>query len=202
MSRPEPPTWDEQYATGDFRTRWHREHPSRELCTVVAASLVPTGGRVLDVGCGAGTEAIYLARRGYRVTAVDFSTEAIRVAQERAAEAGVRVRWFVADALALPLLAGSVDFAFDRGCFHHVEQPDRPRYAAEIARVLRPGGRLFLRGYDASGGALDSHFVPVTVEAIDRAFDALRFARGPVEVLEPPDEADPRAFVGVFITRL
>jgi SAM-dependent methyltransferase len=201
MSRQDPSSWDENYVSGDFREKWHREHPSRELVTVVAAAMVPSGAHVLDIGCGAGTETIYLAIHGYRAIGVDFSPEAIKVARQRAQEADVTVDWRVGDALDLPIEDGAIDFAFDRGCFHHVPEEDRPRYAEQVARVLRPGGRLFLRGFDPAGDP-DSPFVPVTEEAIDRAFSRERFARGPVEVFEPADEEDPRIFMGVFLTRL
>jgi ubiquinone/menaquinone biosynthesis C-methylase UbiE len=201
MSYQDPSTWDERYRSGEHEGRWHRKYPSRELCTVVAAGLVPAGGRVLDIGCGAGTEAIYLAQCGFRVTAIDFSASAIDIAGERAREADVRVEWHTASALDLPVADRSIDFCFDRGCFHHVTQPDRPRYASEIARVLRTGGRLFLRGYDP-GDVPTTNIVPVTQDAIDRAFDPIRFARGRVEVLVPPEPEDPNTFVGVFLTRL
>lgn len=201
MSHQDPALWDERYANREHEGRWHREHASREVCTVVAAGLVPSGARVLDVGCGAGTEAIYLAQCGFRVTALDFSAEAIRLAVERGQEAGVRVDWRVGSALDLPLDDRSIDFALDRGCFHHVPQQDRVRYASEMARILRAGGRLFLRGYDP-GDAPESHFVPVTRDEVDRAFDPIRFARGRVVALEPSDPENPKTLVGVFITRL
>jgi 2-polyprenyl-3-methyl-5-hydroxy-6-metoxy-1,4-benzoquinol methylase len=58
-------------------------------------------GRALDVGCGTGRDAVYLARRGWQVTAVDFADAAIAKARQRAADEGVQVRWVAGDVSAL-----------------------------------------------------------------------------------------------------
>jgi SAM-dependent methyltransferase len=112
-----------------------------ELVRALDAGWLGAPGRVLDLGCGLGSELAFLACRGFRGVGVDLSP----VALARAVARHPAVRFVRADALHLPFAAGVFDLAIDRGCFHYLLTPDRPAYAAEAARVLAPGGRLFLR---------------------------------------------------------
>ncbi len=169
--------WDHLYESGAYLEHWDYANPSQELVAFVATVAPPAGAVALDIGCGAGREAIFLARCGFRAIGVDASERALAIARERAEEAGVSVEWRRGDVLALPLDDASVDIASDRGCFHHIAPEHRDRYAAEVARVLRPGARLLIRG---AREPFEEAFVPVTEEAIDRHFDRARFARGPV----------------------
>lgn len=169
--------WEDAYSSGSYRTEWDYAQASQELVSFVATADLPRGSRALDVGCGAGREAIFLATCGYSVTGVDFSPAAIRIARQRAAAEAAKVDWQVADVLNLPLDAKSVDFINDRGCFHVIQRRHRHQFASEIARVLKPGGRMLLRGSVRSsrGG-----FAALTAEEIGRWFDRRRFSRGPV----------------------
>jgi cyclopropane fatty-acyl-phospholipid synthase-like methyltransferase len=111
------------------------------------ATLVETGrltGRVIDIGCGTGENALYFSESGLEVMGVDGSPEAIRQARAKAAERGVATTFEVADVLDLRLTAEPFDTATDSGVFHVFEDEDRPRYASSVRRVLRPEGRLFL----------------------------------------------------------
>jgi ubiquinone/menaquinone biosynthesis C-methylase UbiE len=138
--------WDESYRSGGFLRMWDYKVPTQELVATVAALNLPAGANALDIGCGAGREAIFLAQCGFRTIGVDFAPTALAIAADRALRAGVRIQWRTGSALALPVPDASIDFATDRGCFHHVDEADRPAYARELARVLRPGGRFLLRG--------------------------------------------------------
>ena len=104
------------------------------------------GGRALDIGCGAGLQALWLAARGLEVIAVDSSTVALDLARRRATREHADVDWRLGSALALPVADGSVDLVIDRGCLHVIERRRRRRYAKEIARVLRPGGTFVVWG--------------------------------------------------------
>ncbi len=167
--------WDGLYKSGDFR-HWDYAHASQELVSTVAALALPRGTRALDLGCGGGRETVFLALSGFRAVGVDLSGPALRIAHGRAREAGVSVQWMRASVLDLPLPSASQGFANDRGCFHHVAREHRGRYAAEVARVLRKGASLLLRGADPT----QEGFVAVTEEEIDRWFARPTFARGPV----------------------
>jgi len=127
---------------------WHLSTPSPELLRSIEDGWLPPGGRVLDVGCGLGTEAAHLASLGLTAIGVDLSVGALR----RAAVAHPAVRFVRADALRLPLRAGVFDVALDRGCLHYLREADRTSYLLELERVLRPGGRLLLRACLRSAG--------------------------------------------------
>ncbi|MEE6286214.1 class I SAM-dependent methyltransferase [Georgenia sp. MJ173] len=98
------------------------------------------GLRVLEVGAGAGQCSRWLSRRGARVLATDIAEGMVARSAELDRRTGSRVPAVVADARALPLPAASVDVAFTSfGAIAFV--PDADRVHAEVARVLRPGGR-------------------------------------------------------------
>ncbi len=170
--------WDLAYDHGDHVEHWESPHFPFELATVVAAGLVPAGATVLDVGCGGGREAIFLARHGYPTIGIDTSVKALEIARARAVDAGVRVDFRHAGATDLPFADGSIGFAHDRGCLHVIDRDQRRAYARELHRVLRPGASFLLQGADADSD--EEGVVAVDAEEIDRTFVASAFSRGPV----------------------
>jgi SAM-dependent methyltransferase len=100
---------------------------------------------VLEIGCGTGVHAALLARAGARVTAVDLTPTAVELTRRRLALKGLEAEVSEADAEALPYANSSFDFVWSWGVIHHSERTDR--VIAEIARVLRPGGRVGLMVY-------------------------------------------------------
>lgn len=128
-----------------LRTGGESPGPSPELIGVVLGLGPSVGEAALDAGCGTGAEAVYLASIGLEVIGVDISPTALAAARERADAAGVAVDLRLGDARELPVDDGSVDFVNDHGLLHHLPAGARPRYAAELARVLRPGGWLLVR---------------------------------------------------------
>jgi cyclopropane fatty-acyl-phospholipid synthase-like methyltransferase len=101
-------------------------------------------GRVIDIGCGTGENAIYFAMAGLDVVGVDGSLEAIRQAREKAWKRGVSVQFDVADVLDLGEQRQGFDTVTDSGVFHVFDDVDRPRYAQSVRGVIRPEGHLFL----------------------------------------------------------
>ena len=106
-------------------------------------------GIALELGCGTGTNAIYLAEQGFQVTAVDISAVAIDRARQHAQTALVRVDFFVADVATLSA-GGPFDFIFDRGCYHCVRRTNVSGYLATVERVTRPGTRFLLLAGNAN----------------------------------------------------
>lgn len=170
-------SWDEAYINGSFRDMWDLPYPSQELVAFIAAINFPKETVGLDVGCGAGREAAFLAEHGLHMIGVDLSAEALRIAAERAKEMGVQVDWRQGNVLDLPVKDQSVDFVNDRGCFHSIAEEERDQFAREIARVLKPGGMMLLRGCRET--KKEGHFIPVTGQAVDRHFGKY-FDRGKV----------------------
>jgi SAM-dependent methyltransferase len=103
---------------------------------------------VLEIGCGTGVHARLLAEAGARLTAVDLTPTAVELTKRRLELAGLQADVREADAESLPFADASFDFVWSWGVIHHSE--DTSRVLAEIARVLRPGGRLALMIYHRS----------------------------------------------------
>ena len=169
--------WEDVYENGQYK-HWESEYPSPELTALVAANVLGRNAQVLEVGSGGGNDAVFMAQCGFKVTGVDISLAALEIAKKRAKEAHVKVDWLKGSILGLPVCSESVDFISDRGLFHLVEDKDRPRYASEVFRVLKNGGRALIRG-KSTKSAYDQ-FNPITEEAIDRYFSNKKFERGPV----------------------
>jgi SAM-dependent methyltransferase len=104
-------------------------------------------GPALDLGCGTGTNVIYMAQQGRRAFGVDFVPQAILKAWEKTHRAGVthQVQFYQADVTRLPeLKLPKCAFALDMGCFHGLKEEDQQRYAQGLAEVLIPGGKYML----------------------------------------------------------
>lgn len=123
---------------------WFDPGPSRGVRLAVEERFLPEKGELLDVGCGAGSNLIFLAERGFAVHGVDLSPGAVEAARERARQAGRAIDVREGDVLALPFADGSFDVAVDNGCFHTIPFSRRERYAKEMYRVLKPDGRFVL----------------------------------------------------------
>lgn len=101
-------------------------------------------GRTLDVGCGTGENALFLASRGHDTWGVDFAPTAVTRARLKAADRGLPVTFRVASALELGLINERFDTVIDCGLFHTFLDPHRPEYAASLAATLTERGRIFL----------------------------------------------------------
>jgi SAM-dependent methyltransferase len=143
--------WEERYARGD--TPWETGQPSSELQRVVAE--VPIRPcRALELGCGTGASAVWLAQQGFDVTALDLSTAAIARACQSAEQARATVRFLAADVLSPPPeLAGPFDFIFDRGCYHVVRRENVAAFLETLRRLTRPG----TLGLVLAGNAREPH---------------------------------------------
>ena len=136
--------WNDSYRDGNLP--WDTGVPSAELQSVLEQHNVQPC-RALEIGCGTGTNSVWLAQQGFDVTGVDVAPLAVERAKQRAKAAGVAAQFAVADVLQLPDLAGPFTFFFDRGCYHAVRRSAPKDYAPAVARQLTTGARgLILAG--------------------------------------------------------
>jgi SAM-dependent methyltransferase len=119
---------------------WHHGAPDGNLARIIARySIKPC--RVLDLGCGMGSNSIWLAQQGFEVHGLDLSRTAIENARPRLSAAGVDCRLQVGNFLTDEFEGAPFGFVFDRGCFHGMADPkDRARFAKNVAAVLGQGG--------------------------------------------------------------
>jgi SAM-dependent methyltransferase len=117
---------------------WNIETPPEVLTRLVSSGKVRPC-RTIDLGCGAGNYAIWLAGLGFEVTGADSSPAAIRIAREKAAEKGVRCTFVTADLLSdLHVIDRTFDFAYDYELLHHLMPAERAVYIKNVHRLTRP----------------------------------------------------------------
>jgi SAM-dependent methyltransferase len=134
---PHPP-WNESYASGQMP--WDTGQPESLLVDFVTSGGV-TPGSTLEIGAGTGTNAIWLAERGFDVLGVDVSPLAVERARAKIAGRALLCRFAILDFLEVPPPEGPFQFVFDRGCFHVFDEPgERQRLAAKVATALAPNG--------------------------------------------------------------
>ena len=134
---------------------WDTGQTSPELQDLFEQEASPPGA-ALDLGCGTGTNAIFMARQGRQVIGLDYVPKAIRLAHRKAQRAGVadRTRFKVADVTHLDALdLPSVAIALDMGCFHGLDRAGRGRYAAQLAGLMPAGGVFLLYTLDPHNDA-------------------------------------------------
>jgi cyclopropane fatty-acyl-phospholipid synthase-like methyltransferase len=104
-------------------------------------------GRALDLGCGSGTNVIYLAQHGWQAIGVDFVEKAIRLARGKAHQAGVEATFYFDDVTRLREIESQFDLVLDIGCFHSLSERAKGVYVANLSRLLVPNGIFLLYGF-------------------------------------------------------
>jgi len=120
---------------------WNIEEPPKALVELVESEKVKSC-KTIDLGCGAGNYAIYLASIGFDVTGVDISPMAIKIAKENAKKRGVKCDFFVANVLGdLDEVKEIFDFAYDWELLHHIFLEKRKKYIENVYGILNPRGK-------------------------------------------------------------
>jgi len=178
-----PQTWDERYAAAE---RVWSAGPNREVEAVVAGW---PPGRALDLGAGEGRHALWLAERGWQVTAVDFSAVGIDRGRQEAAHRSLDVEWVVADVTEWQPAPGTL-FDLVLVAYLHIPQDVFSR----LGQWLAPGGALVVVGHslrnltEGVGGPQDPSILHTT-DQLRAASDGLEIQRCE-EVLRPTDAGD------------
>lgn len=150
---------------------WHHE----EIPPILKSAVERLGGkgRVLDIGCGTGVHAVFMARQGLEVTAIDFIPEALAMAGRKAAAAGVEVDFLQSD-ITTRDAPEKYDFILDSGCLHNLSGRSRASYKARVPGWLSEGASLVLVHF-GKRGLLDLNPVGLKIkrktrDAIERFF--------------------------------
>lgn len=135
----------ERYEKGDLP--WQIDRPQPEVLRLIEEGKFESP--VLDLGCGAGDNAIELARRGYRVLGMDLVPEALRRAREKVEKEKLAQppEFLLGDALRLEESGVEVETVLDCALFHTFEDEERPAYVRGLEAVLCPGGRLHILSF-------------------------------------------------------
>ncbi len=129
----------------DKRTEQHRwQEPAQEVYYLAERWPAQGRTRLLDLGCGIGRHALFFARRGFSVDAFDLSESAIAALDQAARDRQLPIRAGVGDMLTLPYEAGTFDCLVAFHAIYHTNRAGLEQVLAEIRRVLRPGGEIFL----------------------------------------------------------
>lgn len=132
--------WEQRYAQNELP--WDTGRPACSLMQLFSSWPV-FKGKILEVGCGTGTNAVWMAKQGCQVTGMDISSGAVAAARQRAEEQGADCTFVEADFLASELEPDQFAFLFDRGCFHGMNEEQRGQFAKQAAVCLERGGLWF-----------------------------------------------------------
>ncbi len=132
--------WEAIYRLGT--PPWETGLPTAELVRLVEEKTLRPA-RTLELGCGTGADAIYLAAHGFEMTAVDSSPIAIERARARAEQQAALLRLVLADAFEFGQTAGQFELIFDVGLYHFIRQTDLEQFVDLLWRVTRPGSYYF-----------------------------------------------------------
>lgn len=133
-------------------------------------------GRAVDLGCGVGEEALYLAENGFDVTGIDISPTAINMAHRLASSKGIPVRFEVDDLTDLEEDYGTFDVLVDIGTLNDIDQTDRNAYVQTVRSLSHPGSRFILFGFESKlpieerENRLGSDF---TIETLDERIEPI-----------------------------
>ncbi len=120
---------------------WAHDDPTAFLRDITAARATP--GKVLDIGCGAGVDSVFLASQGWTVTAMDFAQKALDMTKARADAAGVDVTCLQADAVTYDL-PETFDIVIDAGVLHNMKKARHAAYRRQLLKWLAPDGDFVL----------------------------------------------------------
>lgn len=153
-------------------TVWERRVPAVDLVELVEGPSSPVPGRALDLGCGTGTDSIYLAAHGWDVTGVDMVPRALAAARRKAAAAGVEARFVEGDVTRLrdAGVGDGYSLLLDFGCFHTLPADLRAAYVQSVSAAAAPGALLLIYGFKRPPALAPMH-AGLTADEVRERFD-------------------------------
>lgn len=151
LLRSPEPFWNQFYSDRGKEVPFFANVPDENLVSYFDRNMIQKG-KVLELGCGPGRNALYLAKTGCEVDAVDLSEEGIKWAEERAAKQNISVH-FICKSIFDLQVDNQYDFVYDSGCLHHIPPHRRIHYVELVKQALKPNGYFGLTCFAA--GELD-----------------------------------------------
>ncbi|MCA1062635.1 class I SAM-dependent methyltransferase [Rossellomorea sp. AcN35-11] len=149
--------WDDFFADRNKSVPIFVNAPDENLVSYVKSGAI-TGGKVLELGCGPGRNAIYLAENGFEVDAVDVSKTSLEWAKERADKRKLSINFLHQNIFDFDNKQRKYDFIYDSGCFHHIAPHRRMSYINVIDQSLKKEGYFgitcFLKGGKLGGSEI------------------------------------------------
>lgn len=178
LLRDEGAFWNSFYEDRNKKIPFFVDAPDENLVNYIERGWIKPG-RVLELGCGPGRNAIFLAQQGFEVDAVDLSNEGLEWARERAAEKDVHVNFMQGSIFKVELPIHKYDVIYDSGCFHHIPPHRRVSYLHLLNSCLTDGGHFAITCFDAEGMGLNIPDMDVYKErtmkgGLGYTFDRLR----------------------------
>jgi|SRR5436190_8989268 len=139
------PDWENLYKSQKVETMpWYNENFDSDLEKELDERKIINDGKFLDLGTGPATQAIWLAKRDFKVIGSDLSEAAVSRARKVYANEE-NINFIVDDILNSKFKDNEFDYIFDRGCFHVLLPSDRQKYISKIKQILKAKGILFLK---------------------------------------------------------
>ncbi|WP_408011617.1 class I SAM-dependent methyltransferase [Pseudalkalibacillus sp. A8] len=148
MLRDEAQFWDSFYEDREKGIPFFLDVPDENLVEYFEKGLLESG-RVLELGCGPGRNAIYFAENGCQVDAIDLSETALQWAKERAVKKQAEIYFIEGSLYDFEVEKGTYDIIYDSGCFHHVPPHRRISFLQLIRKALKPGGKFAITCFSA-----------------------------------------------------
>lgn len=144
--------WDAFYSDKNKPIPFFKCIPDENLHSYIERDIFHTG-KALDIGCGNGRNAIYLAKCGFQVDAIDFSETSLGWAKENAKNERATVNFICDSIFHYQFTSGGYDFIYDSGCLHHIKPHRRSQYLDIVSNGLKPNGYFGLSCFNPKGGA-------------------------------------------------
>jgi cyclopropane fatty-acyl-phospholipid synthase-like methyltransferase len=142
--------WDDFYSNREKKIPFFENKPDENLVSYLAKGLLKDGN-ALELGCGPGRNAIYLADNHFHVDAVDLSEESLKWATERAIKRNLKINFINQNLFKLHIKESHYDLVYDSGCFHHIAPHRRADYIHLVKESLKPGGYFAITCFVENG---------------------------------------------------
>lgn len=168
--------WDRRWTEGRDELPWLRDEARPEVKAALEDGWIPEGASVMELGCGEGHAAAWLASNGCKVFAVDISAAVIEQARELHREANVtgELRFEVADVTARMRVEHPYDFVLDFGCFHQIPASMRRAYGRNVRQISRSGTRFLYTMTIIRGELTIDEKVDALLRTLGSGFEVVR----------------------------